>query len=344
MRNITISLLELPAAARDPARTAAAAAFPGPEVIERTTMDGLRRDRGTPGLELLVMGDGNPDCISQATQAVDEAGLPRWAVVILGREASEFAETVPPEEWNPGLLTRVFRAALLEHELLRENLRMRGDLKTVARRFSHDLITPVGCINTSACVLKIIPPEETESIASIIQNIEVSSAEISQLIERMSFVVRASTDADVPVEVAMGEVVAAVLKQLEPEIQRTGATVVLPPSWPKAAGISKWVHVIWWNLLGNALKHGGKAPRIQVDWQAEGSGFRFSVADNGAGVIPAILPGIFRPFDQLHTGHTIGLGLSIVQRLVDLQGGSCGYEGLAEGGARFFFSLPAAKP
>lgn len=343
MRNILISLVELPAPARALAFAAAREAFPGAEIIEAATAEEVMRREMTHGLELLVLADSLSTAMSQAIQAEDETGLPRWAVVILGRNTSELAETVPPEEWNQRLLARVFRSALLQHELLCENLRLRGDLKTVARRFSHDLITPVGCINTSACVLRVLPPEETQSTAAIIQNIEDSSAEISQLIERMSFVVRASADPGVPVELEMGKVVADVLKQLEPEIQKVGATVESPPAWPKVSGIPKSVHVIWWNLIGNALKHGGSAVRIRLAWQAEGEAYCFAVSDNGTGVAPVIRPGLFRPFDQLHSVQTAGLGLSIVQRLTALQGGRCGYEQLPENEGRFYFSLPAAK-
>ncbi len=343
MRNIRIILVELPETARAIAFAAAREAFPGAEIIEGVTAQEVMRRAVTHGLELLVLTDSLSATMSQAIQAEDETGLPRWAVVVLGRNTSELAETVPPEEWNQRLLARVFRSALLEHELLCENLRLRGDLKTVARRFSHDLITPVGCINTSACVLRILPPEETQSTASIIQNIEDSSAEISQLIERMSLVVKASADPGVPMEMEMGEVVAGVLKQLEPEIQKRGARLVVPPGWPKVSGIPKWVHVIWWNLIGNALKHGGSAVRIRLAWQAEGEAYCFAVSDNGTGVAPVNQPGLFRPFDQLHSVQTAGLGLSIVQRLTSLQGGHCGYEKLPESEGRFYFSLPAAK-
>jgi len=58
-------------------------------------------------------------------------------------------------------------------------------------------------------------------------------------------------------------------------------------------------------------------------------------------VAPAIEPGLFRPFDQLHLLRAPGLGLSIVQRLVSLQGGRCGYERLNDGSNRFYFTLPA---
>jgi signal transduction histidine kinase len=114
-----------------------------------------------------------------------------------------------------------------------------------------------------------------------------------------------------------------------------------PASWPEVAGVAPWLQVIWWNLLDNALKHGGPSAEIRLAWSRAPDGYRFSVVDRGAGIAPALQAGLFQPFDQLHALRTPGLGLSIVQRLVALQGGRCGYERLADGTSAFFFILPA---
>lgn len=342
MRIIRVSLVDLPESVLDIARTAAHDVFPGAEIVEIESDELMHRET-VHGLELLVLAESFSVSLAPIIQAVDEAGLPRWAAVVLGGTPSELADTVPPEEWQPRPLARVFRSALLQHELICENLRLRGDLRTVARRFSHDLITPVGCINTSACVLRILPREDTQSAAVIVRNIEDSATEISRLIERVSFVLRASADPGVPVEFAMGEVVAAVLKEIQPDIEKAGAVLVLPTSWPRTRGIPKSLHVIWWNLLSNALKFGGSSVRIQLGWRRMDGWFQFSVSDNGTGVLSVMQSGLFRPFDQLHFGHSAGLGLAIVQRLIALQGGRCAYENMPEGGAGFNFFLPASN-
>ncbi|HTB80745.1 MAG TPA: HAMP domain-containing sensor histidine kinase [Opitutaceae bacterium] len=281
--------------------------------------------------------------VPEATRMMDGNGLPRWAVVVIGRDATDLAETVPPEEWDARRLARIFRSALGQHELLCENFRLRGDLKTIARRFSHDLYMPVGCIKTSSGVLKILPTNEAQSMTEMIQSIEDSAAEIVELTERVCLVLRATADPSPLVEVEMGEVIAAVLSRLTPDIRKAGATVVSPPSWPKVMGAPKWLQAIWWNLLHNALKHGGPAVQVRIEWSPEAEGHCFSVTDNGAGVAPAVEAKLFRPFDQLHSLHTPGLGLSITQRLIALQGGICGYEKTPEGGASFYFTLPAAR-
>src|SRR5262249_25927336 len=72
---------------------------------------------------------------------------------------------------------------------------------------------------------------------------------------------------------------------------------------------------------------------------------RFWVRDHGPDVPAEQRKLLFHPFHRLHELDSAnGLGLSIVQRLVELQGGRCGYESAAGGGACFYFALPFQEP
>ncbi len=339
-----IFLVRMSPASRSVALAACREALPTAEIVEVDTVEEAGQRVVAGHSQLLVLTE--PDAVSaaQAVQAVDPSLLPQWAVVILGRDLAELAEAVPPEQWNVPLLARVFRGALLQHDLLGENLRLRGDLKSVARRIRHDLSTPLGCIATSSHVLKLIlAAGDLAAMTDMLENIDESAAELSEIIARVSFLLRASTDPSLPVRVEMGAVVAAVLDQLSPQIRESRAAVTKPASWPQVTGVPPWLHVIWWNLLANALRHGAKGAEIRLAWSPEEGGYRFSVTDCGAGVEPAVQDGLFRPFDQLHLLPAPGLGLSIVQRLVALQGGRCGHERKSDGLSVFYFSLPAAK-
>jgi signal transduction histidine kinase len=341
MRLTRLFFVHLSAASRPVSLAAGRAAFPEAEVIEAGTVEEAAQREGACHPELLVLAEPDHASVAGAVQAVDASGRPRWAVVILGRNFTELAETVPPEEWNPPLLARAFRSAVLQHELLHENLRLRGDLRTVAYRFSHDFYTPVGCIFTSAHVLELLPPTETSSFAAMIDNIKESSKEASRLVERICFVLRASADPTGPNLIDMHVVVAAVLKQLEEGIKRNGVTVTEASTWPEVHGVAPWLHVIWWNLLDNAVKHGSPGSEVRVAWSPAEDGYRFSVINPGNGAAPPVSIGPLRPFDQLHGLRAPGLGLAIVQRLVALQGGRCAYGRLADGSSEFSFTLPA---
>jgi two-component system, sensor histidine kinase len=78
------------------------------------------------------------------------------------------------------------------------------------------------------------------------------------------------------------------------------------------------------NLLNNAARYTEPGGSIQVSAKTLGQTLEISVADNGTGISPEVLPLIFDVFVQERTnrGPGLGLGLSLVKRLVDLHGGS----------------------
>ena len=84
--------------------------------------------------------------------------------------------------------------------------------------------------------------------------------------------------------------------------------------------------------------------RIEIGWDQQGEMYRFWVRDNGVGVPSEKRHQLFHPFNRLHeTNAARGLGLPIIERMVRLQGGLCGYESLPGGGSCFFFTLPGVS-
>jgi signal transduction histidine kinase len=335
-KRLAIYFVALPPPARAAAEKAVKIAFPKEKIHTVNEPDEIE----THANEGCLVVVGSAEAVADLTSK--SGGSLGCAVVVMGVDRSDLAETVPPEEWNPPLLARVFRSALLEQELLRENARLRGDLKTVARRVSHDLRTPLGCIYTTSGVFKELPPGDQESILSMAGIIKESSGEISQIIDRVSFVLKASADPIAPSRVDMGGVVASVLTQLASELEKANVQIALPSSWPEASGVTTWLQVVWSNLLRNAFQHSGTSAGIAIAWTQVNEGYRFSVIDQGQGVAEARVSSLFPHFDRLYAMHVPGLGLCFVQRLVALQGGQCGYEKNKEGTC-FFFTLPAAR-
>jgi signal transduction histidine kinase len=94
-------------------------------------------------------------------------------------------------------------------------------------------------------------------------------------------------------------------------------------------------------LLDNAIRHTGKAPKIELGWDPSVGGSKFWVRDQGPGILPEKRRFLFYPFHCLHEPNAPkGLGLPIVDRLVRLQGGRCGHEPVNPSGSSFSFTLP----
>jgi two-component system sensor kinase len=100
------------------------------------------------------------------------------------------------------------------------------------------------------------------------------------------------------------------------------------------------------NLLSNAFKftrHTSNA-LIEVTGQRQGAGYEFAVRDNGAGFDMSDAQRLFAIFHRLHAPEEFegtGVGLSIVQRIIERHGGRISAEGSVGEGARFMFTLAA---
>jgi len=304
--------------ARTAALSAAQLAYPLAQVTQVPGLAEAKLAEPLPLREILVLLSPSPREVEMAEQTRDRRGLRRWPVVVFG----------PDPGAKPG--AQSLTEAVLRHQLLRENERLRGDLRTVGRRLNHDLRTPLNCVVNAGA-----EPENSGALQS-------SVAEIVRMMERVSFVLRATADPPPAQAVAMGDIVTAALDRLEGRRQKQGATIIRPESWPSVEGVPAWLEVIWWNLIGNSLDHGGSATRIVLGWMPTSREYRFWVRDNGPGVSLEKRGRLFEPFDLLHELNSPrGLGLPIVQRLVELQGGRCGYEFPPGGGCTLSFTLPA---
>jgi CheY-like chemotaxis protein/anti-sigma regulatory factor (Ser/Thr protein kinase) len=101
------------------------------------------------------------------------------------------------------------------------------------------------------------------------------------------------------------------------------------------------------NLLTNAVKFTPERGQVtlQVYADAEQDLVEFSVIDNGIGIDPQDLKRLFQPFVQVdsHLGRQFegtGLGLALVQKLIDMHGGSVHVESEVGSGSRFTVRLP----
>jgi signal transduction histidine kinase len=134
------------------------------------------------------------------------------------------------------------------------------------------------------------------------------------------------------------------------EAKRIALTIDAQPDLPPFTGDPTRIQQVVWNLLTNAVKFTPADGQIRIETRLSDGHITLSVSDSGQGIAPDALPRVFDPFWQgeptasrQHGG--LGLGLSIVRRLVDLHGGDVRADSDGPGrGATFTITLPCPAP
>lgn len=136
--------------------------------------------------------------------------------------------------------------------------------------------------------------------------------------------------------------VRGVLGTLEASVAATGAAIRVGPL-PTVVGDGDQLTLLFENLLSNAMRFGsnGTPPEVEVSAARENGGWRFTVADRGAGVAPRDAARIFDLFGRA-SGETrpgTGIGLAVCKTVVELHGGRIWVEPRSGAGSAFQFTL-----
>lgn len=301
----------------------------------------------SPEPELLVLVTPTASDVDRAVAAIDARDAPRWAVVAGGSHpaaADSQLVSVSPDDWTAPMLQLAYTVAVRLQAMKIANTQLRGDLRTVSRRLGHDMRSPLNCISTTSEAM-LDPDESVDSPRSMfVRTIASSVDEVMTLFERINIVLKATTNPPPRQPVIMEEIVWGAMQRLESRMLKSGVTVANPAEWPIVEGVPAWFDIIWSNLLANSLDHAGPNARIELGWEKLPTGYRFWLRDSGPGVPEKKAASLFYPLDRLsELNAPRGLGLPIVRRLVEAQGGQCGYERASSGSGTFYFTLPLTE-
>lgn len=245
-------------------------------------------------------------------------------------------------------------AIAIDNAWLVKALRQRtAELDAFAEDVAHDLGNPLTLIMGTAEVLaESYDSLSEESLQNSLHMIARNGRRMKDIIDALLLLARVRGE-EVEVEALdMARIVAEAQQRLPHIIEEYQAEIILPETWPVALGYSQWIEEVWDNYLSNALRYGGRPPRVELGATVhpplpggtEGGQVSFWVRDNGCGLTPeeqAMLFMPFKRFDKRHAdGH--GLGLAIVRRIVEKLGGQVWVESEVGQGSTFGFTLPAA--
>jgi signal transduction histidine kinase len=211
---------------------------------------------------------------------------------------------------------------------------------------SHDLKAPLRAIANLATWLEEdigerLPAENQQQLALLQGRVQRMEGLINGLLA-YARVGRAQQPLE---QVDVGALLREIVDSLAVDA-KSAFEVVIGPDMPVFQAKRTLSSQVFANLISNALKHHDRDDgQIQVAVQTIGDHYEFSVTDDGPGIAPEYHDKIFNIFQTLKARDSFestGIGLSIVKKTVEAEGGQIKVESRKGQGATFRFTWPCS--
>jgi len=219
------------------------------------------------------------------------------------------------------------------------------ELESFVYTVSHDLRAPLVSLEGFAKLLADeysdrLDDEGQDYLRRLRANVNTMNSLLTDLLE-LSRIGRKEEPA---VIVPAKETVADALESLNSSVVQSGAHVEVPDDLPAVHYSRTRLLQVFTNLISNAIKFSreGEVPRVEIGWQPIAGAYRFSVKDNGIGIQESHRQRVFEIFSRLRQKDIegTGVGLAIVQRIVENYGGTVGVDSIPGQGSTFWFTVP----
>jgi PAS domain S-box-containing protein len=238
--------------------------------------------------------------------------------------------------------------AELEQRVARRTAQLEAanrELEAFAYSVSHDLRAPLRAIDGFSRILQEDYGDRLDAEGQRLFGIVRSNAQkMDQLITDLLALSRVTRSDLIRQRLDMTALARAVYDDLADPAVQAQFTFTLAPL-PEATGDPTLLRLVWGNLISNAIKYTRpKADRrIEIGGYRQGNEHIYFVKDTGVGFNPDYAHKLFGVFQRLHKAEDFegtGVGLAIVQRIVQRHGGRVWADGQLDRGATFYFSLP----
>ncbi len=228
-------------------------------------------------------------------------------------------------------------------EVLKEK---NADLEMMNHTISHDLKSPI--ITVRGFLRRIereVARGDNEDLKYNLQVISKSAARMEELTDQLSLFTRIGQLSEEIEEIQFGRVAHEAKELVSGRIAQSGVEVTIVPDLPTIRANRSLLLQVVQNLLENSIKYMGNEPypKIEIGARLDQSGPVLYVQDNGVGIDPSCHEKVFDQFSRLDCEgiEGSGLGLALVKRAIEVQGGRIWVESEGSGrGSTFCFRLP----
>lgn len=229
--------------------------------------------------------------------------------------------------------------------LIRELEAKNGELERFTYTASHDLKSPLVTIKNFIGLLeKDLEAGDRAAVRDDVRRIAAAADKMRELLDDLLELSRLG-QAVSPLRMQPMDPVLDEVLQLMDGAVKTRSAEIIRDRLPAVLADPQRIQVVWQNLIENALKYSTPGvPVIHIGAREQKEGVAFFVRDNGIGIDSRYH---FRVFEQFHkldpATEGSGIGLSLVQRIVEGHNGRVWVESEGPGrGSVFWFLLPAA--
>lgn len=215
---------------------------------------------------------------------------------------------------------------------------------------AHELRNPLAPIRNAVEILRLSGPEA----AVVEQQREVIDRQVTHLARLVDDLLDVSRVTAGKIElqkqpVYLSAIVASAIEAIQPFLQTLNHTLIVTssPNDPCVEGDFDRLTQVLTNLLNNAAKYTDRGGQIWLETATEDNEAVLRVRDTGIGIAPEMLSKVFELFGQADVSFSrsrggLGLGLTLVRRIVELHGGTVDvFSGGAGKGSEFVVRLPA---
>lgn len=242
----------------------------------------------------------------------------------------------------------IFEEAYINFNKLEEELKKANTLQDeFVNSYSHEFKTPINAIAGFADLLisEDIGEEDRKKYLHIIAE---ESKKLTSLAENSILLTKLNSQTIVPhkKEFFLDEQIRRCVIMFEPIYTRKNINFTCNSEEASFYGSEELMEHLWMNLISNAIKYTNEFGSISINLRNYSSNIIISIIDNGIGIAENDLKNIFNKFYQVDKSKTtkgLGLGLTIVSRIVQLIEGKIKVESTLGEGTTFIVTLKKAK-